>query len=184
MAEEMNKEVTAEVTTEEKLEELLKSTECYIPNPTVICDFTVAVEEGDLVTKYGAQHYFPGYYLVTTDTTKSAVAPQKFALTYTQCGVDKCFKSSVQKGVLIESLNQEFVDQINELSVDGTQVVKNEDGSWAVKTLETTGGVKTQDCATRYVLYFDVVYVNGKLGVGNIYPCSKDSFDKKYISKK
>lgn len=176
--------MATEITTEQKLEALLGETECFIPNPTIICDFRIATEEGDLVTKYGAQHYFPGYYLVTTGTTKSAVAPQKFALTYTQCGVDKCFKSAVQKGVLIENLNQNFVDQINELAVDGTQVVKSEDGSsWAVKTLETTSGVKVQECAQRYVLFFDVVYVNGKVGVGNIYPCSKSSFDQKYITK-
>ena len=129
----------------EKLESLLKDTDCFVSNPTLICDFCIATEEGDIVTKYGTQHYFPGYYLVTTGSAKSAVAPQKFALTYTQCGVDKCFKSAVQKGVLIENLNQQFVDLINELAVDGTQVIKNDDGSWAVKTLETTSGAKVQE---------------------------------------
>ena len=166
----------------QKLEALLQKTECFIPNPTIQCQFRVATEEGDIVTKYGTQHYYPGYFLVTTGTAQSAVAPQKFALTYTQCGVDQCFKSAVQKGLLLENLDQEIAGQINELAVDGTRLVMNTDGSWAVKTLETTSGAKVQECAQRYVLFFDVVYVNGKVGVGNIYPCSKSSFDQKYIA--
>ena len=165
----------------QELSDFLKVCKAFIPDPTVVCSFSEATEEGVITTKYGQQRYVPGYFIVTTGIAQSAVAPQKFAVTYTRSSMDTCFKSAVQKGILIRELTDSVVKLLNSLSVDGTKIVKDENGDWSVKTLESTGGVKNQSLKERYVLFFDVEFKNGQLGIGNIYPCSLESFNQKYI---